>query len=331
MIIQTHAHARAGLIGNPSDGFYGKTISVILRNFAARVTLWESPELEIIPDERDVSVFRSMGELVRDVNLHGYYGGVRIVKAAIKKFADYCAEHAISLPDRNFTIRYHTDIPTRVGLAGSSAIATATMRALMQFYGVEIPKPIVPNYVLAAERDELGINAGLQDRVIQTYEGVVYMDFARELLERNGHGHYVPLDANLLPPLYLAYDPNRSKDSGKAHSRVRVLFDEGDEKVVQTMRRFAQLTDEARAALEARDHKTLSRLVDANFDLRTTIYDIAPENRRMVDTARSCGVSAHFSGSGGAILGVCPDDETFDTLRKVLGAIGCTVIRPRVT
>ena len=331
MIIQAQAFARAGLIGNPSDGFYGKTISVIIRNFAARVTLWESPELEIIPDQRDVSRFANYDALVRDVNLHGYYGGVRIVKATLKKFADYCREHGVALPERNFTIRYHTDIPTRVGLAGSSAIATATMRAVMQFYGVEIPKPIMPNYVLAAEMDELGINAGLQDRVIQTYEGVVYMDFARELLQKQKHGRYEPLDPAQLPPLYLAYDPNRSKDSGAAHSRVRVMFDEGDAKVAGTMRRFAEITDEARATLERRDHEKLARLIDQNFDLRASIYDIAPENRRMVDVARTCGACAHFSGSGGAILGIAPDEATFARLQKGLGAIGCTLIRPQVT
>ena len=43
MIIQTRAYARAGLIGNPSDGYFGKTISFILKNFSARVTLYESP------------------------------------------------------------------------------------------------------------------------------------------------------------------------------------------------------------------------------------------------------------------------------------------------
>ena len=36
MIIAAHAYARAGLVGNPSDGYFGKTISFIIRNFAAR-------------------------------------------------------------------------------------------------------------------------------------------------------------------------------------------------------------------------------------------------------------------------------------------------------
>ena len=47
MIITTHAFARAGLVGNPSDGYFGKTISFVIRNFKATVRLWESPHFEI--------------------------------------------------------------------------------------------------------------------------------------------------------------------------------------------------------------------------------------------------------------------------------------------
>jgi hypothetical protein len=41
-----------------------------------------------------------------------------------------------------------------------------------------------PTLVLRAE-EELGITAGLQDRVIQ-----VYMDFAKEFIQQHGHGRY---------------------------------------------------------------------------------------------------------------------------------------------
>jgi glucuronokinase len=55
-------------------------------------------------------------------------------------------------------------------------------------------EPLQPNLVLSVERDELGINAGLQDRVIQTYTGLMYMDFGRELMSSRGYGDYVRLD-----------------------------------------------------------------------------------------------------------------------------------------
>ena len=83
------------------------------------------------------------------------------------------------LHDRNFSIRYESNIPRQVGLAGSSAIIVATLRCLMEFYGVDIPQRVQPSLVLSVETEELGIAAGLQDRVIQVYEGVVFMDFAQ--------------------------------------------------------------------------------------------------------------------------------------------------------
>ena len=41
--------SRIGLIGNPSDGYYGNTISIALDNFATRVDLLKTNELHIIP------------------------------------------------------------------------------------------------------------------------------------------------------------------------------------------------------------------------------------------------------------------------------------------
>ena len=128
MIITAHAHARAGLVGNPSDGYFGKTISFIIRNFRATVRLWESPHFEIQPTHGDLAQFASVGEFLRDQKLHGYYGGMRLIKAAIKKFHDYCHQHNVELSDHSFTVSYETDIPRLVGLAGSSAIVVAMLR-----------------------------------------------------------------------------------------------------------------------------------------------------------------------------------------------------------
>ncbi|MDA0285526.1 MAG: GHMP kinase, partial [Planctomycetota bacterium] len=45
-LIRTRAYARAGLIGNPSDGYYGRTLSLIVRNYWAEVVLYEWEDLE---------------------------------------------------------------------------------------------------------------------------------------------------------------------------------------------------------------------------------------------------------------------------------------------
>jgi glucuronokinase len=173
MIITASAHARAGLVGNPSDGYFGKTISFIIRNFAATVQLWESPNFEIVPTHGDLAHFENVREFLYDLKLHGYYGGMRMIKAALNRFHDHFRQQGVELHNKSFTIRYQTDIPRLVGLSGSSAIVTAMFRALMQFYEVTIPKQLLPSIVLSVESDELRIAAGMQDRVIQAYEGIV--------------------------------------------------------------------------------------------------------------------------------------------------------------
>src|SRR5215470_15129906 len=202
LILRRSAHARAGLVGNPSDGYHGKTLSVIVRNFSADVILYEWEDVELVWTDQDQSRFRSVHELVRDVKLHGYYGGMRLVKATVKKFVEYCVRHGHALHERNFSIRYHSDIPRQVGLAGSSAIIVATLRCLCDFYGVSIPREVQPSLALSVEVEELGITAGLQDRVIQVYQGLVFMDFSSERIHEAGGfscGVYEPLDPSLLP------------------------------------------------------------------------------------------------------------------------------------
>ncbi|MFP6666373.1 MAG: hypothetical protein VB876_03620, partial [Pirellulales bacterium] len=89
-------------------------------------------------------------------------------------------------------------------------------------------------------------------------------------------------------------------------------------------------TEAARAALASGDVPRLSLLMDQNFDKRQSICDISANHLRMVDTARQTGVSAKFAGSGGAIIGTCPDEDSFQLLKSTLAAIKCNVIRPVV-
>jgi glucuronokinase len=331
MIITTQAFARAGLIGNPSDGYFGKTISFVIRNFRARVQIWESPHFEIIPGAGDLALFGSVREFLKDQRLHGYYGGMRLIKAAIKKFDDYCHKNGCTIDlDRSFTVRFDCDIPRLVGLSGSSAITVAMFRALMAFYKVDVPKQILPALALSVEKEELGIAAGLQDRVIQTYEGMVYMDFDKEMITTRGYGEYVPLRPPAMPPLYVAFDPDRAEVSDIAHRSLRQLYDQGDKTVHAAMARYRQLTDMARDALMSGEWDTLGQLMNENFDLRTTIMNIAPENMRMVQIARATGAPAKFAGSGGAIVGLYKDGRHYQQLVDALATIRCSVLRPLI-
>jgi glucuronokinase len=333
LIIRKRAYARAGLLGNPSDGYHGKTISIIVRNFWAEAVLYEWDSVDIVMAGDDRARFRSIQDLAKDVKLHGYYGGIRLIKATIKRFVEYCHANQLKLHDRNFSIRYETNIPRQVGMAGSSALITAALRCLMEFYGLEIPREAQPSLILTVERDELGIAAGLQDRVIQVYEGLIYMDF--ELAQEHLVGglkcyRYEPLPIDLLPPLYLAYHDSLSEPTEVTHNDIRGRFNRGEEKVVNAMKHFAEIAAMGREALLHGDTKRLMELIDENFNTRRSIFNLSPWQIQMVEVARQCGASAKFSGSGGAIIGMYQGENMYAELCAKLAAIGSRVIKPQV-
>jgi glucuronokinase len=329
-IIRCRAYPRAGLIGNPSDGYHGKTISFTFDNFFTETVMYESPYIELLPSRRDQPLYMNFDALEQSVSTLGYYGGIRLLQASLKRFCNHCRARQIDLSGRNFSMRYYSNIPHHVGMAGSSAIITACMRGLMKFYDVEIPLPELANMVLAVEREELGIEGGLQDRVAQVYEGVTYMDFDRAFMESNGHGIYEPLSPALLPPLYIAYKQSMSEGSEIFHNDVRARYDSGEKAVVEAMEAWAGMAAQLREVLEMEDREKIHALLDANFDLRREIYAIHPDNIAMVEAARKAGASAKFTGSGGAIIGTYEGEDMYKELEQTLAPMGIVVFKPNI-
>ncbi|KAK3033077.1 hypothetical protein RJ639_035703 [Escallonia herrerae] len=309
--IEHKAYARIGLLGNPSDVYYGRTVSVSVANFWASVKLEPSDDLVIAPHPtHDLVQFKSLGHLVDRLKNEGYYGGVRLLMAICKVFNSHCKDNGINLHKGNFTLSYDTNIPRQTGLSGSSAIVCAALSCLLDFYKVRhlVKVEVRPNLILSAEK-ELGIVAGLQDRVAQVYGGLVYMDFSKTHMDDLGHGKYIPMDTNLLPPLHLIYAENPS-DSGKVHSTVRQKWLDGDKFIISSMEEVANLALEGRAALLEKDYARLARLMNHNFDLRRRMFGedaLGALNIEMVEVAQQVGAASKFTGSGGAVVAFCPD------------------------
>ena len=329
-MIETYGYARAGLLGNPSDGYFGKTIAFAISNFRARVLMYPSGRLEIKLSKADLPVFENLDDLYRTTRWRGYYGGIRIIQALIVRLIDYCRQNGIELQDRNFTLEYESNVPQRLGLGGSSAIITAALRALCQYYDLDIPLPIQANLVLETETRELNVPAGLQDRVVQGYQGLVYMDFSRSLMDARGYGEYERLDPALMPSVYVAYRTSLSEGTEVFHGNLGERWRRGDPPVVEAMKTWAGYAAEGRECLLRRDYQRLGELIDANFDLRARIYQIDRGNLEMVHTAREAGASANFAGSGGAIVGTYTDAAMFARLTDRMQAIGVAVVKPKI-
>lgn len=187
---------RVALLGNPSDGFYGATLGIRIKNYAAEVTITSNEDRKIVLEPNpdcDGEEYESLAHLYEKTKRLGYYGGLRIIRATLKKFQEIAVSAGVvdKLRPTGFTVSYTTTIPRGVGLSGSSALVAATFRALLRFHhvslwslGIELDK--FPQTILDVEQEELGICAGLQDRVIQVYGGL-----RRGVLGRTTNIHFL--------------------------------------------------------------------------------------------------------------------------------------------
>jgi glucuronokinase len=321
-------HARAALLGNPSDGFGGATIAFELPQFSAEVEAGAGDGVTI-EAEGGLLEFPDAAELVAAGRARAYPAGgpAALLMATAKRYCERLAAGGTELTAIGFDLRLRSSsIPPQVGLAGSSAIVISALCALCDLFSDRIEPELLPSFALACETEELGIAAGLQDRVVQAYGGLVFMDFDPALVAAQGHGRYVPLDPALLPPLVVAYRPDAATDSGIAHAPMHERFDAGEPLVVETMAAIGALAHEGREALLAGDRTRLGKLMDRNFELRRRIYELDPRHVAMIDAARSAGAAANFAGSGGAVVALPPRDALAGRLRRALEAEGLVVV-----
>ena len=207
------ACARAALAGNPSDGYGGAVLAVTLNEQRAQTLAGPAAALQVSPDSE-------------------------LVRATVDRFA----RHLVPAAART-AIAWSTSIPRAVGLGGSSAIVIAALRALCSLHAVTLPRATLAELALAIEVEELGIAAGLQDRVAQAYGGLTFMDFGPAA----GRHCYERLDPALLPPLLVAWRPEAAGESGAVHATLRTRFEQRDPVVRSGLTEFAKLAGRARA------------------------------------------------------------------------------------
>lgn len=306
----SRVHARSALLGNPSDGFGGAAIAFTVE---ARSSVIKAADADLVTIEAGGRrlEFATPEDLVLAGNAGAYPPGgpAALLMAAAKRFTEAYGDAG------GFALReVGSTIPPQVGLAGSSATVIGCLRSLARIRGHEFESAELAELALACETDELGITAGLQDRVVQSFGGCVFMELDPARAE--GDARFERLDPNLLPAWFIAYLPGAESDSGATHRDTRERYERGEPVFVATMDRIAGLAREGRDALIGGDTERLGELMRRNFDLRREVYDLDPRHVKLIEIADSLGAPANYTGSGGAIVGLVPDGVGAATLRE---------------
>ncbi len=295
--IQQRVPARVGLLGNPSDGFGGRTLSFAIEDFSALVRL----ESEPAPPGPAAVLLQAAWRRLRSTT----------VGTAAERLDDP------TLPDR---LTVQTSIPRQVGLSGSSAIVIGALRCLSEYAEHGQSPDALAALALEVESEELGIQAGPMDRLVQCHRGLLLADHGAET-----HQH---IDPALLPSLYLAWSRVRGTPSGVLHRDAATRWREGDAEMRSVIDDLSELPVRGVRALEQGDARAFAALVDRNFALRCRVWPIDAASRSMVALGRSMGCAAKLAGSGGAVVGVLPDPAAWAAVSAAHQRSGYGVCRP---
>jgi glucuronokinase len=285
------AFARAALAGNPSDGYGGAVLALGL------------------PAQRAIAFAHRSERPVIDPPSE-------LVAATVTRFARELAPAAAGVS----SVRWETTIPRGVGLGGSSAIVVATLRALGELWSVALAPMAMAQLALSIEVEDLGIAAGLQDRIAQTHDGLTFMDFGADPPRARR------LNATALPPLLIAWRPDSGGHSGAVHAPLRDRHAQGDPVVLRAMGMLTDAGHGAARAVAAADDDALRACVNASFDARRSMLDLDARHVELIETARAAGAAANYAGSGGAIVAVCADPAHRERVDAALRGIGCQTL-----
>ncbi len=294
--------ARIHLAGNPSDGYGGAVLSTVVPDLAATVRATPADRVSV---SGPVQVWDSVAALRADAEHHGHDGGNRLVTAAVVALDRLLpADHART----PLSLDWSTTIPRSVGLGGSSAIVIATMRAALACWGLAVPAHELAEAALVAETDELGIAAGIADRVAQVFATTVLTDC------REPATVITPVPVPVPMPVTLAWSASAAEPSGRYHAELRARFDAGEPEVVTTMAELADLAEAAGEALLSHDRAGLAAACDASLRGREALGSVPEVAMAPVAALRDAGAGVNFAGSGGALVIVAGADTAADDL-----------------
>lgn len=312
------APGRANLLGNPSDLYGGAMISCSVAA-RARVRLCEAEGLVLatggeetrIGGEDDLRLRGDLFDLARAVLLH------------------------LGAPPPRCRIEYASEIPLRSGLAGSTALVVALLRALLAWQGRTLEPALLAEHARFLERHRLGVVCGWGDQYMSSFGGLRFLDFRGKGRDR-ARVEDEPLAtleslAERVPrlPFVLAFTGVRHF-SGAVHSPIRERWLAGEPAVVRAYERVAHLAREGREALLAADWARFGALMNENHAVQRELGGSGESNERLIAAALAAGAAGAKlagAGHGGTIVALWPEAERAP-LERALREAGAAELLP---
>jgi len=315
------APARANLIGNPSD-LYGGAVLGCAVPLRARVAIEPAAGLELASGGERAGV-RGPEDLAPRGDRFD------VARAALRAELE---SHG-RLPAA--AIGYESEIPFGSGIAGSTALLVALLRALADWRG-ETPSPYaLAERSRATERRLLGVACGWVDQYLCCFGGLRYVDLRGKRRDDAPPGAPYATVEDLAPhvprlPFVLAYT-GVSHHSGAVHAPIRARWERGEPAVVAAYQRMTAIAGEGKTALLHGDWPALGALMGENHALTRALGGSGEANERLIGAALRAGAPGAKlagAGGGGTIVVLWPDPDPAPLERALCAAGAASLYRP---
>ncbi|HUU29230.1 MAG TPA: hypothetical protein VM123_15600 [archaeon] len=286
-MIEASAPARAGIIGNPTDGYGGSLISCTL-SCRAKARISAARHLEL--------AFAGQETVIRDEAGLRLDGGVFDIAKSVIRY--------LRLADKRFRLEGESDIPYRSGLAGSTAMLAAAFGAVCAFHGLKMNRYQLAETIRYIELNYMDIQCGYQDQYMTVFGGLNYIDFRTKEIYRDPEEEvYATVEplADFVEKLPLVViHTGVQRISGNVLKPIRERWADGDPAVIEGYQEIAELARLGKKALMRGDWETLGSLMNRNHEIQKELGASGKVNDRFIGLALEKGaLGAKLAGAGG--------------------------------
>lgn len=286
-MIKSTTAGRAGIIGNPTDGYGGTMIACSVKNNA--IATIENHDKLLVQNEFGKTALRWENDFE---NKGDYFDIFRSVLRYLKAY------------DIKAKITTRSNIPVQAGLAGSTAILSSLLSAVMVYMGKEVNRYQLAEINRDIELNYLKCQCGYQDAYMTTFGGLNYLDFRGKAYYKEWQKEQYATVENLSQfvdelPFVVAHTGTKH-NSGNFHRPLRERWLDGEPAVVKGYNEIVDIAREGKRALLDKNWDELAYLMNKNHDIQDGLADSGQQNNYMIKAAReNGGLAAKLAGAGG--------------------------------
>jgi D-glycero-alpha-D-manno-heptose-7-phosphate kinase len=249
-----------------------------------------------------------------------YDGKLDLVKAAIRKLRP--------VDSRGFDLLIHSDAPPGSGLGASSAMMVALVGALKEYGNLPLTDYEVADLACHIEREELGIQGGLQDQYAAAFGGCNYMEFLPDRVIVNPLKISPDVINELQYNLLLAYTGTMRLSGHIIQDQVE-RYERRESETMEALRELKHLTIEMKNAMLRRELGEFGELLHQEWEHKKRVSSKISDAQldALYDTAREHGAlggKVTGAGGGGYMLLYCQTGRKHAVGEK-LKELGCTI------